>query len=69
MAKLLPQIKYKGDKLELPVEIEPANFLSGVKDYYTYDGSLTTPPLLESVTWIVFSTPMSISKDQVRITL
>ncbi|XP_010892327.1 carbonic anhydrase [Esox lucius] len=33
-------------------------------DYWTYDGSLTTPPLLESVTWIVLKEPISVSPAQ-----
>ena len=33
--------------------------------YWTYDGSLTTPPLYESVKWIVFKEPIEMSDDQV----
>jgi carbonic anhydrase len=33
--------------------------------YWTYDGSLTTPPLYESVKWIVFKEPFEMSDDQV----
>ncbi|XP_056023080.1 uncharacterized protein LOC130055221 [Ostrea edulis] len=29
-----------------------------VFQYWTYQGSLTTPPLLESVTWIIFKDPV-----------
>ncbi|XP_074064674.1 carbonic anhydrase 2-like isoform X2 [Macrotis lagotis] len=32
--------------------------------YYTYPGSLTTPPLLECVTWIVLKDPIAVSHDQ-----
>ena len=34
--------------------------------YWTYEGSLTTPPLYESVTWIVFRDPIFVSERQVR---
>uniref|UniRef100_A0A8D0G3J7 Carbonic anhydrase n=1 Tax=Sphenodon punctatus TaxID=8508 RepID=A0A8D0G3J7_SPHPU len=33
-------------------------------DYWTYPGSLTTPPLCESVTWIVLREPIRISEKQ-----
>lgn len=33
--------------------------------YYTYNGSLTTPPCLEVVTWIDFREPVQLSHEQV----
>lgn len=44
----------------------PKTLLPNSLDYWTYDGSLTTPPLLESVTWIVLKEPISVSPAQVR---
>jgi len=35
------------------------------KGYYTYQGSLTTEPYLESVTWILYPTPIHVSRQQV----
>lgn len=35
------------------------------KGYYTYQGSLTTEPYLESVTWILYPTPIHVSRRQV----
>ncbi|WAR30540.1 CAH2-like protein, partial [Mya arenaria] len=37
---------------------------ANTNDYWTYLGSLTTPPLFESVTWIVFKEPVEYSKEQ-----
>ena len=35
--------------------------------YYTYMGSMTTPPCAEDVLWIIFKQPMPVSEEQVRI--
>ena len=35
------------------------------QSFWTYLGSLTTPPLYESVTWIVFKQPIEVSPIQV----
>lgn len=36
--------------------------------YYTYHGSLTTPPYSECVVWIIFTKPVDISRNQVSKT-
>uniref|UniRef100_A0A1I8NIK9 Carbonic anhydrase n=1 Tax=Musca domestica TaxID=7370 RepID=A0A1I8NIK9_MUSDO len=43
--------------------ISMASLLGNInrEDFYTYEGSLTTPPCSESVTWIVFSDVLPIS--------
>jgi len=39
----------------------------GVKgNFYTYDGSLTTPPCTESVRWVVMEKPLTASKAQIE---
>ena len=56
---------------------DPSGFLPGgdyggpdgdgaPRDYWTYEGSLTTPPLAECVLWVVFKEPMKMSQEQVR---
>ncbi|XP_071051534.1 carbonic anhydrase 1-like isoform X2 [Onthophagus taurus] len=36
------------------------------KGYYTYQGSLTTQPYNESVTWIIYPKPIHVSREQVQ---
>ena len=38
-----------------------------MKDFYYYDGSLTTPKCNQAVKWIVFKDEISISSDQVSL--
>ena len=37
------------------------------RSYFTYMGSLTTPPCSEGVLWMVMKSPMSVSADQISI--
>lgn len=59
----LKKIKYQGQKTNID-PTDPDNFMPDTKVYWTYEGSLTTPPLYESVTWIVFADPTEISREQ-----
>ncbi|KAM7058436.1 carbonic anhydrase 5A, mitochondrial isoform 2-T2 [Molossus nigricans] len=43
---------------------EPSCLLPTCRDYWTYPGSLTTPPLTESVTWIIHKKPIEVSANQ-----
>jgi carbonic anhydrase len=36
------------------------------RSFYTYEGSLTTPPCSETVSWLVMKTPLTVSKAQVE---
>ncbi len=48
------------------VGIKPTFLLPSKRGYYTYFGSLTTPPCTEGVRWIVMKTPLQVSAEQVR---
>ncbi|XP_034357856.2 carbonic anhydrase 6 [Arvicanthis niloticus] len=39
-------------------------FPEDIRHYYTYDGSLTTPPCTENVKWFVLRDPVTLSKVQ-----
>ncbi|XP_068093689.1 carbonic anhydrase 13-like [Hyperolius riggenbachi] len=43
---------------------DPSRLLPECKDFWTYPGSLTVPPLLESVIWAVLKEPIPISSRQ-----
>jgi len=44
--------------------INAQDLMPGTEDFYVYAGSLTTPPCSEGVTWMVFSSPLSVSAEQ-----
>jgi carbonic anhydrase len=49
------------------VNIDINVLLPESRTYYTYMGSLTTPPCSEGVLWLVMKTPVSISTEQTAI--
>ncbi len=60
--------------LEVGMESQPPNvvidlnlLLPEKRDYYTYMGSLTTPPCSENVLWMVFKNPVPVSPQQISI--
>ncbi len=52
--------KHKEKEVSVPVTIDAASLLPGNKGYYTFEGSLTTPPCSEGVRWFVLKTPMAL---------
>ena len=49
----------------LPANVFYLPMVENTQDYYTYDGSLTTPMCYESVRWIVFRERVGLSRNQV----
>jgi carbonic anhydrase len=47
------------------VSVNVKDLLPAEQGYYSYSGSLTTPPCSEGVAWYVLQTPVTISKAQV----
>ena len=57
----------KGDEVRAGTRIDLAQLLPEDKRYYTYMGSMTTPPCNEGVLWMVMKQPVPISVEQVAI--
>lgn len=45
--------------------LDPAAFLPPGRDFFRYEGSLTTPPCSETVDWVVLSDPITVSRTQI----
>ncbi|TMW41689.1 hypothetical protein DOY81_013231, partial [Sarcophaga bullata] len=56
-----------GNEVSLNVTFSLASLIHGVDidKFYTYKGSLTTPPCSEAVTWVLYPDPIPISPKQV----
>jgi carbonic anhydrase len=59
----LPQKEGPEEKFD-NVQVDVTGLLPPDHGYYTFTGSLTTPPCSENVTWFVLKTPESISQKQ-----
>jgi len=60
----LPKTKGTESAVEA-VKVNAEELLPSNHAYYTFPGSLTTPPCSENVTWFVLKNPISISSDEV----
>lgn len=48
------------------VNFNPASLLPREFEFYSYEGSLTTPPCTEGVSFFILRTPVSVSAEQVK---
>ncbi|XP_013791704.2 carbonic anhydrase 7-like, partial [Limulus polyphemus] len=62
----MSDIVYKDTSVTLPEDFNPVELIPEKQSYWTYLGSLTTPPCYESVTWIVLKNPIQVSEDQLE---
>jgi carbonic anhydrase len=68
---LTPELDFRSIAQEVlvgtvPSKLEAANeFVPNFKNYFTYSGSLTTPPCTEGVKWVVLKNPVSIEEVDV----
>lgn len=64
LAPLLAALpRHKGDSLTLG-KFNATDLFPAQRDYYTYEGSLTTPPCTEDIQWMVLKTPLTLSEEQ-----
>jgi carbonic anhydrase len=67
LAALWPQLpKAVGGTAKVAEMVNPGGLLPADRGYWTYTGSLTTPPCTEGVRWFVFEEELSLSRDQLR---
>jgi len=55
-----------GQKNKLSRKIKVLNMFPKNRDYYSYSGSLTTPPCSEGVNWMVLKNTVPVSDSQVK---
>jgi carbonic anhydrase len=61
----LPKEKEKEELLDT-ITINVTALLPEDRGYYTFSGSLTTPPCSENVTWFVLKHPVAITDDEIE---
>jgi carbonic anhydrase len=57
----------RGEEVAAQASIDLSSLLPTDRRYFTYMGSMTTPPCREGVLWMVMKQPVSISSDQIAI--
>ena len=57
----------KQEEVAVPTAIDLNQLLPADRRYYTYMGSLTTPPCSEGVLWLVMQQPLAVSARQIDI--
>ena len=67
LAALWPHLpKTAGASEKVAEMVSAGGLLPADRGYWTYIGSLTTPPCTEGVRWFVFEQELSLSRDQLR---
>ncbi len=57
--------EHAGETSEQAIGIEETDLLPPTRDYFSYNGSLTTPPCSEGVVWMVLKNPIEASAEQI----
>lgn len=62
----LASIPVGGDSVSIKIDINPMFDGIDLGSYYSYSGSLTTPPCFETVTWLVMKDVSTVSEAQLQ---
>ncbi len=57
----------RNEEVHATSRLNVLNLLPEDRRYYTYMGSLTTPPCTEGVLWMVMKTPVQVSAEQIAL--
>ncbi len=57
----------KGSEVSVRGDIDMNHLLPADRRYFTYMGSLTTPPCSEGVLWLVLQQPVPVAQDQIGV--
>lgn len=58
--------RHSGESVDADVLLDARAIVKGGEGYYHYDGSLTTPPYSETVTWLVLDQVHDASAEQIE---
>ncbi|ELW46918.1 Carbonic anhydrase 3 [Tupaia chinensis] len=61
----LDKVKTKGKEAPF-THFDPSCLFPACRDYWTYQGSFTTPPCEECIVWLLLKEPITVSSDQER---
>ncbi len=66
-APVFAHLPRKGEKITVDdLALDLAAMLPEDKGYYSFEGSLTTPPCSEGVNWMVLKTPIQLGAEQIK---
>ena len=66
-APVFAHLPRKGEKITVDdLTLDLAAMLPADKGYYSFEGSLTTPPCSEGVNWMVLKTPIQLGAEQIK---
>jgi len=67
LISLLAEVNYADESAPIPGGFDPSSLLPEDKtNYWTYSGSLTTPPCFESARFLIFKEPVEVSESQMK---